>query len=143
MIRGHFRSGFPHVNILISMTDLGLLMNVPFMVDTGATRTLLGHRIAIRLSGYYGIDLAKLPTGRQSIGIGGLASSRQTRVSMRIGSLNIDQDIPILEPVPGRITGLPSILGRDILSHFALFMEDRTNRVLLLEPHESAILPIP
>lgn len=32
---------------------------------------------------------------------------------------------------------MPSILGRDVLSRFALVMEERTNRVLLLEPEEA------
>jgi len=37
---------------------------------------------------------------------------------------------------------IPSLLGRDILSHFALFVEERTNRVLLLEAHEADALPL-
>ena len=62
---------------------------------------------------------------------------------MTIGNLHIDRDIPVIEPIPGRLVGLPSLLGLDILSHFALFVEDRTNRVLLLEPAEADALPIP
>ena len=144
MIRGYFNSSRrPCVNISINMPDLGIYgMNVSFAVDTGASRTIIGHRDALSLSGAHGVDLAKLPTGRQSLGIGGLASLRQTRVSMRIGSFNVDQDIPILEPIPGRIVGLPSLLGRDILSHFALLMEERTSRVLLLEPAEADSLRV-
>ena len=38
---------------------------------------------------------------------------------------------------------IPSLLGRDILSNFALFLEQRTERVLLLEPHEAAALQVP
>ncbi len=44
--------------------------------------------------------------------------------------------LTLLEPEPGNISPLPSLLGRDILSHFALFMEERTGQLLLLEPHE-------
>ena len=125
------------------MPNLGIgEMDISFAVDTGADRTIIGNRDALLLSGRLGIDLAELPTGRQSIGIGGLSSTRQTRVSMTIGSLHIDRDIPIIEPIPGRIVGLPSLLGLDILSHFALFMEDRTSSVLLLEPHEADALRI-
>ena len=144
MIRGYFSSyGRPYVNISTNMPDLGIYgMNVSFAVDTGADRAVIGHRDSISLSGHYGIDLAGLPAGRWSLGIGGLTSTRQTRVSMTIGSLHIDRDIPVIEPIPGRIVGLPSLLGLDILSHFALFMEDRTNRVLLLEPHEADSLRI-
>ncbi len=144
MIKGYFDSGRPYVDIPIDMPDVGISgMGVRFLVDMGASRTLIGHRYAIQLGGFYGIDLAGLPIGHQSLGIGGLASTRQTRVAMSIGSLHIDRDIPILEPIPGRIVGLPSLLGRDVLSHFALFMEERTNRVLLLEPSEVDALQLP
>ena len=144
MIRGYFSpSGRPYVDLLVSMPDLDIdEMEIPFAVDTGADRTLIGHWDAIRLSGRYGIDLTRLPAGRRSLGIGGLISTRQTRVSMTIGSFHIDRDIPVIEPIPGRIVGLPSLLGLDILSHFALFMEERTNRVLLLEPAEADSLQV-
>ncbi len=132
------------MNISINMPYLGIFgVNVRFAIDTGADRTIIGHWDAMRLSGRYGVDLSRLPTGRRSLGIGGLASPRQTRVTMTIGSVHIDRDLPIIEPVPGRIVGLPSLLGLDVLSHFALIMEDRANRVLLLEPAEAASLPIP
>ena len=45
-------------------------------------------------------------------------------------------------PVPETPHPIPSLLGRDVLSHFALFLEERTGRVLLLEPHEAAALPL-
>ena len=143
MIKGYFRSGRPYIDILITMPNLGMVeMKIPFAVDTGASRTLIGHRAATEMVGVYGIDLESLPAGQRSLGIGGLASTRQTRVTMRIGNLYFDRDFPILEPIPGRIVGIPSLLGRDILSHFALFVEERTNRVLLLEPNEADSLQI-
>ncbi|MBA2447966.1 MAG: hypothetical protein H0V51_08075 [Chloroflexi bacterium] len=37
---------------------------------------------------------------------------------------------------------IPSLLGRDILSRFVLFMEERSQRVLLLEPHEADALSL-
>ena len=45
-------------------------------------------------------------------------------------------------PVPETPHPIPSLLGRDVLSHFALFLEERTGRVLLLEPHEADALPL-
>ncbi|MCY4652155.1 MAG: aspartyl protease family protein [Dehalococcoidia bacterium] len=143
MIEGYFRSGRPYIDISVSMPNLGMVeMDISFAVDTGADRTLIGNRDALLLSASHGIDLSRLPTGRRSLGIGGLTSTRQTRVSMSIGSLHVDRDIPIFEPIPGRIVGLPSLLGLDILSHFALYMEERTNRVLLLERHEADSLQV-
>ncbi len=139
MIRGYFSpSGRPYVDALVSMPDLSIVeMEIPFAIDTGSDRTQIGHRAATKMIGTYGVDMESLTAGRQSLGVGGLASTRQTRVVMRLGSLDIDQDIPILKPTPGRIVGLPSLLWLDILSRFALFMEKRTNRVTLLEPSEA------
>ena len=143
MIEGYFRSGRPYIDIAITMPDLGIVeMKIHFAIDTGADRTVIGNRDALLLSASHGVDLSGLPTGRRSLGIGGLTSTRQTRISMTIGSLHLDRDFPILEPIPGRIVGLPSLLGLDILSHFALLMEERANRVLLLEPVEADSLRI-
>jgi hypothetical protein len=50
--------------------------------------------------------------------------------------------LTILEPqVP--LLPIPSLLGRDILARFALVMEERTRRVLLLEPAEADALGLP
>jgi hypothetical protein len=38
---------------------------------------------------------------------------------------------------------VPSLLGRDILSRFALFVEERTGGVLLLTPDEADQLNLP
>jgi len=38
---------------------------------------------------------------------------------------------------------IPSLLGRDLLARFALFLEERTNRVLLLDPQEAEALKLP
>ena len=109
MIEGYFRSGRPYIDISVSMPNLGMVeMDISFAVDTGADRTLIGNRDALLLSASHGIDLSRLPAGRRSLGIGGLTSTRQTRVSMSIGSLHIDSDIPIIEPIPGRTVGLPA-----------------------------------
>lgn len=37
---------------------------------------------------------------------------------------------------------MPSLLGRDVLSEFALFFEERTGRVLLLDPGEADALAL-
>jgi hypothetical protein len=38
---------------------------------------------------------------------------------------------------------IPSLLGRDLLARFAVFLEERTNRVLLLDPQEADALTLP
>lgn len=53
-------------------------------------------------------------------------------------------EVRIVEPPSDReVRELPPLLGRDILSRFALFLEERTNRVFLLEPHEADALDFP
>lgn len=48
---------------------------------------------------------------------------------------------PPREDVP--ISTIPSLLGRDVLANFALFMEERTGRVLLLTPKEADAIALP
>ncbi|MCI0438462.1 MAG: hypothetical protein L0177_04955 [Chloroflexi bacterium] len=50
-------------------------------------------------------------------------------------------EVRVVEPPSDmEVRELPPILGRDILSRFALFLEERTDRVFLLEPHEADVL---
>ena len=48
--------------------------------------------------------------------------------------------VSALLEVPSRI---PSLLGRDLLSYFALFIEERSHRVLLREPDEADAVVLP
>ncbi|MBI4504935.1 MAG: hypothetical protein HY691_05315 [Chloroflexi bacterium] len=45
--------------------------------------------------------------------------------------------------MPGPTLPIPSLLGRDILAYFALFLEELTDRVLLLDPSEVDTLALP
>lgn len=69
------------------------------------------------------------------------------QATITLGHLTYQLSLRILAPRGGeqqRALGrIPSLLGRDILSPFALFMEERSNRVLLLEPHEADALNLP
>ena len=78
-----------------------------------------------------------LDEGLPSQGIGGVVATREVQATLGLDDFSISISLDILEPTPGQPPSVPSLLGRDVLSHFALFMEDRTNRVLLLEPHEA------
>lgn len=60
-----------------------------------------------------------------------------------MGSFSTPLTLTILEAPTGPLAPIPSLLGRDVIAHFALFMEERTRRVLLLEPAEVAALPLP
>lgn len=121
--------------------------NQPFevrlLVDTGADGTRLSPRDARRMEQELGIDIWNLPQGDPDTGIGGQAPTRVIPAILLMDGFAALLALHILEPQPGPPTALPSLLGRDVLSSFALFMEERTSRVLLLEPHEADALALP
>jgi hypothetical protein len=88
------------------------------------------------------VDLASLPLGEPLFGIGGKAENRVTEAVIEMGTLSTTFTLSILEPSPPLLP-IPSVLGRDVLSTFALFMEERTRRVFLLEPQEADALNLP
>ncbi|MGH2352048.1 MAG: retropepsin-like aspartic protease [Chloroflexota bacterium] len=149
MIRGYFltRAGRrrPFITATIELPAFGRSLGVRLLVDTGADRTVLAPRDAGRLS-RLGVDLEMLPTGRPSTGVGGVTQTRTISAVLTLGAASIALTLPILEPPAGQaavVFPMPSLLGRDILSRFALFVEERTGRVLLLEPHEADALALP
>lgn len=148
MIRGYFRPAgpanpSPYVDGAVSIPSFGVIgMNIRFLIDTGSDRTLIGDIDADRMVRHYNIDTGNLEEGVPSRGIGGIVSTREVQVTLQLEDFSTNLTIDILEPIPGQQPSVPSLLGRDILSHFALFMEERANRVLLLEPNEADSLQI-
>lgn len=145
MIRGYFLPTSPEEPPpgLIDIPEAGVVrMEVRFLIDTGSDRTLIGDIDADRMARHYNIDAGNLEEGIPSQGIGGIVSTREVQATLQLEDFSTELNIDILEPIPGQQPSVPSLLGRDILSHFALFMEDRTSRVLLLEPHEADALQI-
>ena len=47
------------------------------------------------------------------------------------------------EPRPYPAPIIPCLLGRDVLARFALFLEEQSERVLLLTHAEAGVLPLP
>ena len=100
-------------------------VELELLVDTGADRTILSPLDAEAI----GIDTSTLTPGAKSIGIGGETVTRviESRLSVQGYSTSLDLHIPdVRQPIP-------SLLGRDFMANFALFMEERTGRVLLLD----------
>jgi predicted aspartyl protease len=139
MIRGYLTTGAtrrPFVSARLQFPSLGDLRHpVEFLVDTGADRTILSPLDAMRL----GINLDTLESGLPSTGVGGQAETRTIEAVLTIDSLSMPLTLTIIETS----RPIPSLLGRDVISRFALFMEERTNRVLLLEPAEAESLNLP
>lgn len=148
MIRGYFQpadaeSLRPYVSALLYIPEVDVSgMNTQFLIDTGASRSIIGDGDAARMVEDYGVDPAKLPEGTPSAGIGGVTETRTVEATLHFEDfpIAIDLNITILEPSDERPYGIPSLLGRDVLAHFALFIEERTRKVLLLEPAEADAL---
>jgi hypothetical protein len=144
MIRGYFAAAGatrrPYIELRFYLPALQKTFHAQFLVDTGADRTVLAPRDAEKLD----IDLSRFRPGLPSVGVGGRIATRSTEAIFVLGSTGRLLDLALLEPAADgdAISALPSILGRDILSRFALLIEDRTDRVLLLEPHEADALAI-
>ena len=147
MIRGYFSTQGtrrrPFIDAIRQFPTLNSRsLDVKLLVDTGADRTLLSPRDARRLTRSFALDLTTLPTGMSSTGVGGQSNTRTLETVCILDTFSLPTLLTILDPPPGPMPSIPSLLGRDILSHFALFLEERTNRVLLLEAHEADALPL-
>ena len=147
MIRDIFRvegsARRPFVTARLTLPAQGIAGDVQFLVDTGADATVLAPVDAL----FLGVNLAQLPAGPLTTGIGGRTHTAQAAASITLGLSSYHLSLRVLAPTsPAQqraLRRIPSLLGRDMLSHFALFIEQRTDRVLLLEPHEAAALPLP
>jgi hypothetical protein len=69
------------------------------------------------------------------------------RATLTLDSFRYELSVRILAPRSRAqrqaLARIPSLLGRDILSNFALLYEERTDRVLLLTPPEADALQLP
>jgi hypothetical protein len=116
--------------------------DVDFLIDTGADRSLLSLSDARDL----GIDAGALPAHR-SVGVGGPAAMGLIRATLVFGRREIGALVRVLvSGDPGQRAvqeRIPSVLGRDVLAHFEVYIEERRDLVLLLEPHEADALALP
>ena len=134
MIRGYFSTagairrpflycdfefpGIPHLGVV----------GVELLVDTGADRTILSPIDAENI----GLNTSNLDMGRRSSGIGGSTLTRivKSRATIQGYSMPLTLHIPeVRQPIP-------SLLGRDFMSSFALFMEERSGRVMFFDQEE-------
>jgi hypothetical protein len=133
----------PFVLAHLSIPSQGIAEDVDLLVDTGADGTLVAPSDASVLR----IDVAQLPSGPPSTGVGGRVPTVYAAATLALGSFTYDLHLRILAPRSRAqrqaLADIPSLLGRDILAHFALFFDERTDRLLLLTPEESDALNLP
>ncbi len=131
MIRGYFRSvggrNRPFVRCLVHFPGApnARVIAPEFLIDTGADRSLLSPRDAIGV----GLDFSILSLGPTSRGVGGETPTLLVEAMIYVEGYTI----PHMLSIPEAQRPIPSVLGRDFIANFALFMEERTGRVLLLD----------
>jgi Retroviral aspartyl protease len=146
MIRGYFspvaEGHRPLVDALVEFpTAGGGELGAQFLVDTGADRSVLGSLEALRLGTELEVDLATLPQGPDIGGVGGSVFTQQIEVVLVMGDERIACSVLVTPPYPA--PAMLCLLGRDILSRFALFLEEQSGRVLLLTHAEASLLRFP
>ena len=130
-----------YLSVLVAVPAAGVnSMQVEFLIDTGADRSIIGDFDAFRMVEDYGADLTNLEGGQRTRGLGGISATLTAEATLKIGGFSKDLRLDILAPSYETYLGVPSLLGRDVLSQFALFIEERTDKVLLLEPSEADAL---
>ena len=147
MIRGYLSQSAgrkrPFVQAHVTIPSLSVSGKLELLVDTGADSTLVGPADASDL----GIDIRSLPRGATSRGVGGASETVSAEATLTFEDRSFPLTLRVLAPqtISQRriLHSIPSLLGRDVLSEFALFFEERTGRVLLLEPSEADALSLP
>ena len=118
---------------------LGMRETIEFLVDTGASRTTICDKDAIRL----GIDFGKLEKlGEGMLGIGGVVDTYVLKDVKLVFRREDDKShvqnferIYILKHavLDEKIMRIPSILGRDILNKYALIYDKRHEKAYITD----------
>jgi len=149
VIRGYFLAAGtarrPYVNALVEFPRHRRRVSVAFLIDTGADRTVLAPSDLARA----GIVSIGQPLGPPSTGVGGTVTTRNIECLVTLGNVTVEVTLLAFEPTDADSAStspqpaIPSLLGHDLLSRFALLVDPQRDRVLLLEPHEANALSLP
>ena len=139
MIQGYTgnyeRHPWPMLVAGVSIPGLARSGILHFLIDTGANETAISPKDATRL----GIGASELTVTDSRTGLGGKMAVARVEAEVRLDHLVIPAPLWIVAP-SGRqrpvVFGIPSVIGRDILSLFTLVLEDRSGMVVLLEEGE-------
>lgn len=129
-----YRPPAPFVTAVIVFHQLNVEARLPFLLDTGASNTIVLWGDVKRL----GIDASKLKPERKFSGLGGLieAKSITSTVNFRSEKGELVEEKVEVYIVAGacphpKLSLLPSILGRDVINRYVLNYAYETGRVCL------------
>ena len=137
-IPGEFRAEFegaPTVRCWVSFAGAPP-KQIPFLIDTGATRTTLSPSHAnVVFPGYAKLDWRRDPRLSGVRGIGGTSRIIRRMCAIRftddrVGPVYWDGPVDLIEPTADG-WALPSLLGRDILDNFRLTVSKQESLISL------------
>lgn len=123
----------PILNGYIKVGRPNIEGSVSFMVDTGANKTVLMPKDALKL----GVDFSQLGTPGKA---GGVGAPAKIHIAAATVSLRDDDDewvdhfidLGIVEPDPeGGNKDMPSLLGRDIINDYRMIFDAQSLRIQL------------
>ena len=127
----------PYIDLDVDFpAPINARLRVSFVVDTGADRTLLSAQVAQELERRFDFDIRSLERDISIVGVGGMVDTRRIDATLSQGGRWIQTPILIIEAVPGPNT-VTSLLGRDFIDDYALFLQRSNERVLLLDEAEA------
>ncbi len=140
-ISGYFKTGQlegAYVVARLLAKAFGIEDDLEFIVDTGASKTIISDRDALWL----GIDYKKLRRVKPSLGIGGTVQTFAIdgaelifvtegggRIAVRFESIFVMKH----KRAEGAIMRIPSILGRDFLNRYSLVCSHKTGVVKITD----------
>ena len=135
MIKGYFfQDGRAYLSCWLHLPRLDITDLIDFHVDTGAARTCIHPRATQRLQIPYGqLNSGSLVTLG---GVGGSSSYFSEPASLilvderedKFFVVNVNIDLLIAVPTAGN-SGLPPLLGRDVLNNWGMYSELRADRL--------------
>jgi Aspartyl protease len=139
-------TGRPYLSARIFIPRLRTTADVWFLVDTGADRTTVHPTDGARMR----LDYSSLPWTGRSYGVGGISISHAVEQAVisfraRLGTTHYYR-VPVLiaqsrDPANG--SGVPSLLGRDILQRWAMHYAPMKKRYKLWFEVLSSDLTLP
>ena len=133
--------GAPRITVTLINKKMNIEHDINFLIDTGASRTVIADTDAIKL----GLDYSKLHKTKENMtGIGGVVDTyamRDTKLHFvtngkihveKLAEIFVIKHIVMDEKTKELVRRIPSLLGRDILGKYTLFVDDY-NRVFITD----------